>query len=146
MTYQRAILVPAHGLREAIRAVGYIRETTSANGSLSPSGTPALPSTIEIWLGDFYGEPRELITSHPASDRVEFVFSANESPVVASDRSLVVVIPFDASKSGVPSQRSVLVSTPLWQLGAENFKGRSDPPEHVSCKEDKRIHGARFAL
>jgi hypothetical protein len=92
MTYQKAILVPRHGLRETIRAVRYTRETTPPNSSLSPSGTPALPSTIEIWLGDFYGEPREMITSHSASDRAEFVFSANESPVVAPDRSLVVVI------------------------------------------------------
>ncbi len=96
MNHQRAILVPGHGLPEGVRAMRFIPQTMgagSANGSLSQPGTPASPSIVEIWLGDFYGNPTgEMLTSRTVSDRTEFVFPENEMPVVPPERSLVAVI------------------------------------------------------
>jgi hypothetical protein len=96
MTSQRAIFVPGHERPETISGVRFIPQTTlavSACGAPSRQGMPAPPSTVEIWLGDFYGDPTgEMLTSRSASDRTEFVFSENARPVVPPERSLVVVI------------------------------------------------------
>jgi hypothetical protein len=96
MTHQRAILVPSHGLPDKVRAVRFIQQTAhvqSANGSLGPQYRPVLPSTVEIWSGDFYGDPTGTkLASRSVSDRTEFVFPKNEMPLVAPQRSLVALI------------------------------------------------------
>jgi hypothetical protein len=95
MPSPRAIFIPGHGVAERVRAVRFIPYPGRGDvaGSSGRPGGPPLPSTVEIWPANYYGDPEgDMLTSRSVSDRTEFVFSENEMPVVPAERSLLVVI------------------------------------------------------
>jgi hypothetical protein len=95
MSPQRAILVPGHGVPETIRRVRFHRNAAreeAAVGALD-SESGSLPSTVELWAGNYYGDPEGLmLASRAATGEIEFVFSENEPPVIPPERSLTAII------------------------------------------------------
>jgi len=94
MTGQTAIFVPGHGAPETIRSIRFTPKLEPI-GQLDPTrtSTPHTPANLEVWQGDFYGEPtKERLMASSTFDRTETVFANGEMPVVSAGKSAVVVV------------------------------------------------------
>src|SRR5579863_6051719 len=91
MMRQRAIFVPRHGVDESVRSVRFVPvpslervpSATPSAGQLSSASTPTIPPAIEIWGGNYYGDPEgPMLASFSLAARSQFDFPEAAMPVV----------------------------------------------------------------